>query len=164
MSQQPAPEFEEVQRIQPLRTKLLLLTMPLFFTALLVWQIVLQHPWGKQPMSNGALIFWTVFLWLIYVRLLTVRLVVQVGSGVLSIGLRGLWKARRITIAQIANVKTLNFNPVRDFGGYGIRSTPHGKAYVAEGTSGVRVELKDNNVLIIGSHRADQLAAALHQR
>ena len=164
MAQQPASVFEEVQRIQPLRTKLLLLTMPLFLTGISIRQILLKHPWGKQPMSNGALIFWTLFLWLIFVRLSTVRLVVQVGSGVLSIGLRGLWKARRIAVSQIANVKTLQFNAMRDFGGYGIRSTPHGKAYVAEGNSGVRVELRNKNVLIIGSRHADQLAAALNQR
>ena len=45
---------------------------------LLIWQVILGHPWGKQPMSNANVIGWTMFLWLIYFRLITVRLVTEV--------------------------------------------------------------------------------------
>jgi hypothetical protein len=28
---------------------------------LLIWHVMLGHPWGKHPMSNGNLIFWSIF-------------------------------------------------------------------------------------------------------
>ena len=157
-------DFFEEQRFQPLRTRLLLMAMPLFLTAVSIWQVGLKHPWGKQPMSNGSLIFWTVFLWLIYIRLMTVRIVTQVESGVLSVGLRGLWRMRRIPISEIKSAKLVSFDPIRDFGGYGVRSTSRGKAYVSSGTSGIRVELNNQDVLVIGSTRVSALAALLSGR
>ena len=48
---------------------------------LLIWQVILGHPWGEHPMSNANVIGWTVFLWLIYFRLITVRLVTEVRKG-----------------------------------------------------------------------------------
>jgi hypothetical protein len=157
-------DFFEEQRFQPLRTRLLLAAIPLILTAASIWQVALKHPWGKQPMSNGGLIFWTVFLWLIYIRLMTVRIVTQVESGVLSVGLRGLWPMRRIPISEINSAKAITFDPVRDFGGYGVRSTSRGKAYISRSTCGVRVKLKNQDVLTIGSARASVLAALLSGR
>lgn len=151
-------DFREDQRFQPRRTRLLLASMPAFLTGVAVYQIAFHHPWGAHPMSNGALIFWCVFLWLIYWRLATVRLVTVVEAGTLSVGLHGLWPARRVPISNVKHAKVVKIDPIRDFGGYGIRSTKFGKAYVSQGTSAVRVELKDEDVLIIGSGRAEELA------
>jgi hypothetical protein len=70
--------FYEVQRFPLRRVAVALAIPPCGMVALLIWQVVLGHPWGKQPMSNANIIGWTAFLWLIYLRLITVRLVTQV--------------------------------------------------------------------------------------
>jgi hypothetical protein len=129
--------------------------------ALLIWQVVLGHRWGKEPMSNADVVGWTVFLWVIYLGLITVRLVTEVRPGELVIALRGLWRSRRVALHRIQSVETITYDAVRDFGGYGIRSTRSGKAYVAGGCRGVRVTLEGGEKLVVGSERPDKLAAAL---
>ena len=99
---------------------------------LLIWQVLLGHPWGKHPMSNGDVIGWTVFLWLIYLRLITVRLVTEVRQGALIIRMRGLWRLRRVPLDRIQSVETITHDIARDYGGYGFRSIRDGKAYVAK--------------------------------
>ncbi len=128
---------------------------------LLIWQVLLGHPWGKHPMSNGDVIGWTVFLWLIYFRLITVRLVTEVRGGELIIAMRGLWRLRRVPLDRISSVEMITHDIARDYGGYGFRSTRDGKAYVASGSRGLRVTLTGGEKLVLGSERPDELAAAL---
>ena len=153
--------FTERQHLPRLRYAIVLAIPPCGMLALCIWQVVLGHPWGKQPMPNGAVIFWTVFLWLVYARLLTVSLVTQVDGGELTVVLRGIWRARRIPTSSIQSVELITFDPIRDYGGYGIRTTREGKAYIAQGNQGVRVTLNDGTKLVIGSQKPAELAAAL---
>ena len=112
-------------------------------------------------MSNGDVIGWTVFLWLVYFRLITVRLVTEVRKGALIVRLGGLWRLRRVPLDHIKTVETITHDVARDYGGYGIRSIREGNAYVAGGGRGVRVTLTAGEKLVIGSERPDELAAAL---
>ena len=153
--------FREVQRFPLRRTGVALAVPPACMLGLLVWQVILGHPWGKQPMSNANVIGWTVFLWLIYIRLVTVRLITEVRQGELIIEMRGLWRSRRVPLDRIQSVETIAYDPARDFGGYGIRTTGEGKAYIASGGRGVRVSLASGEKLIVGSQRSDELAGAL---
>ncbi|MEO7145824.1 MAG: hypothetical protein ABI165_20205 [Bryobacteraceae bacterium] len=153
--------FYEAQWFRQRRVRIVLAVPPLCMTLMVVWQVGLGHSAGRQPMSNAGLEGWMIFLWLVYLRLITVRLVTQVRGGVLTLQMRGLWRARRIRQAEIKSVKTVTYDPVRDCGGYGIRMTSQGKAYTAGGTRGVRIELAGGGTVLIGSERPDELAAAL---
>lgn len=112
-------------------------------------------------MSNGSLIGWTVFLWLVYWRLITIKLVTRIRGGEVFVKMRGLWGSRRIPFDQIASTEVTGFDPMRDFGGRGIRNTPTGKAYVAQSGRGVRVHLKAGGTVLIGSTKPDELKSAL---
>jgi len=153
--------FREVQRFPLRRIALALASPPCFLLGLLIWQVILGHPWGKHSMSNADVVGWTVFLWLVYFRLITIRLVTEVRQGELRIALRGLWRLRRVPLDQIRAVETISHDIARDYGGFGIRSTRDGKAYVASGGRGVRVKLAPGEKLVVGSQRPDELAAAL---
>lgn len=155
------PLFREVQRFPLRRIALALASPPCFLLGLLIWQVVLGHTWGKHPMSNGDVIGWTIFLWLVYFRLITVRLVTEVRQRELVIALRGLWRLRRVPLGRIRAVETITHDIARDYGGFGIRSTREGKAYVAGGGRGVRVTLDEGEKLVVGSQRPDELAAAV---
>lgn len=153
--------FKEVQRLPLRRTSIALAIPPLSMLGLLIWQVALGHPWGKAPMSNGNVIGWTIFLWLIYLRLITVRLVTEIRGGEFIVAMRGLWRSRRVPLDRIQSVETLDYDPVRDFGGYGIRSTRAGTAYLAGGGGGIRITLAGGAKLVVGSHRAGELAGLL---
>ena len=112
-------------------------------------------------MSNARVIGWTLFLWMVYLRLITVRLVTEVRDGTLVVAMRGLWRKRRIPLADIQSVETITFDPERDYGGYGIRSTRQEKAYIASGNRGVRLKLAQGSAVVLGSQRPSELAAVL---
>lgn len=136
---------------------------PVAMLMLLIWQAGLGHPWGRNPMSNASLIGWTIFLWLIYLRLMTIKLVTEVRPGELVVAMRGFWRARRIPLSSVQSVEQVRFDPVRDWGGYGIRSTRKGRAYIASGNEGAQIELTGGERVLIGSQKAGELVRAIHQ-
>lgn len=153
--------FHEIQRFPLRRIAVALAIPPCTMLGLLIWQVGLGHPVGKTPMSNGNVVGWTVFLWFAYFWLITARLVTQVDNRELVIAMRGLWRVRRVAASEISSVEAVRYDPERDYGGYGIRTTREGKAFIASGDRGVRIHLADGSVLILGSQRPDELARVL---
>jgi hypothetical protein len=64
---------------------------------------------------------------------------------------------------DIKSAEVIAFDPVRDFGGYGIRATRHGTAYIAGRKEGVRLDLTTGETVVIGSQRAQGLADAIRR-
>jgi hypothetical protein len=159
--QQAGQLFYEKQRFSLRRVGPALATPPCIMLGVLIWQVVLGHPWGKQPMSNGNVIGWTIFLWAIFFRLITVRLVTEARDDELVISLRGFWRSRRILLNEIRSAEVISYDPIRDYGGYGIRTGRFGKAYIAAGTRGVRIKLANGATVVIGSQRSEELAGFL---
>ena len=161
VNQQSGQIFYEKQRFSLRRIGPALATPPCIMLGLLIWQVVLGHPWGKHRMSNADVIAWTIFLWAIFFRLITVRLVTEVNREELVVSLRGFWRARHIPIAQIRSAEMISYDPIRDYGGYGIRTGRFGKAYIADGTRGVRLKLANGATVMVGSDRPDELVNIL---
>jgi hypothetical protein len=153
--------FYEKQGFPLRRIGLVLATPPCVALGLLIWQVVLRHPGGKQTMSNASIIGWTVFLWILYFRLITVRLVTEVRDAALIVALRGFWRERRIPLSDIRSAEIITYDPERDYGGYGIRTGRFGKAYIAGGQRGVRLKLSDGATIAVGSQRPEDLAGIL---
>jgi hypothetical protein len=66
---------------------------------------------------------------------------------------------RRIGFSEIASAEATTYRPLRDFGGWGYRLGPGGKAFNMRGDRGVRLVLKNGDRVLIGSQQADELAA-----
>lgn len=151
--------YYEQQNFRPLRMRLLTAVLPALMLLLTILQVGLGWHWGKQ--SNGSLIGWTIFLWLVYWRLMAVKLVTEVRPGELRVAMRGLWGSRKIPLSEIASANVVRFDAVRDWGGYGVRVTRRGRAYIAGGTEGVEVRTKGGAMVLIGSGRAAELARVI---
>ena len=161
MNGRPRNLFHEEQSFRLTRLRIMLAIPPAAMMLLLIWQVVLGHRWGKQPMSNASVIGWTVFLCLVYLRLVTVRLVTDVRPGELTVAMRGFWRKSRFVLSQIKAAKIVTYDAAHDFGGYGIRTTRRAKAYIAGGGRGVRLELAQGGVVVIGSERPEELISAI---
>ncbi len=83
------------------------------------------------------------------------------GPGKLSISLRGLWTVRRIALPDVARTEVVTYHPVEDYGGYGIRLTKRGRAYIANGDRGVRLIFGKGGRMLIGSQQPEKLAQAI---
>ena len=140
-----------------------LATAPVIFLVLIVWQVILHHPVQWIHLSNNQLIGWAIFIWLIYFRLVTVKLVTEVWPDQLSLSMRGLWRERRIPVAQIEAAETISVNAAKEFGGYGIRTRGPKTAYLASGDRAVSIQLARGRTVIVGSNRPDELARIIGQ-
>ena len=151
--------YYEQQSFGPARMRILTAIVPAGMTVLTILQAGFGLNWGKQ--TNGSLIGWTIFLWLIYWRLMMVKLVTEIRDGELRVAMRGLWRSRKIPLSDVLSATVVTFDPIHDWGGYGIRVTRRGRAYIAGGTEGVEVRTKKSGMLLIGSARAPELAQSI---
>lgn len=161
MSGKGAALFREEQKIRQPRVWALVAILPGAFTLLLIWQVVLGHKAGEHPMTNGNVIGWTIFLWLVWLRLVTFRLVTKVVRGQLTVSMGGWWTVRRIALSEIGRTELVTYRPIEDYGGYGIRLTKRGRAYIASGDRGVRLTFAKGGKMLVGSQRPDELARAI---
>lgn len=67
--------------------------------------------------------------------------------------------------ARIVNVEACDYDPLGEFGGWGMKGPPGrwGWCYTVSGRRGVRIELDNRHRLLIGSQRADELARAIEE-
>ena len=112
-------------------------------------------------MSNASVIGWAIFLWLVYFRLMTIKLVTELFPGELRVAMRGLWRSATILISKVRSAKIVRFNPAADWGGYGIRRTSRGTAYIASGDQGVELQMVDGSVVLVGSANPGALVNAI---
>ena len=69
---------------------------------------------------------------------------------------------RVVPLGDIRRVELVTFRPIADYGFWGVRSGRDGDArLIARGNRGVRLELVDGSLLVIGSQRPDELALAI---
>lgn len=155
--------FREEQSFPQLRLRITLAIPPLILGGFTFWQVVLGHPIGKQPPSNASLITLTIFLVIVYLRLVTVRLSTDVTPERIRVRMRGFWRERRLAPADIKSMKVITYDPIREFGGYGIRKTRRGTVMIAGGRRGVRLELSSGGVVVIGSTKPDELLSAIRK-
>ena len=126
-----------------------------------VQQILLGQPFGDNPGPDWMVwLFWLLFgiglpLFFVYLRLL-----VEVRED-------GVWlrfiplTTRVIPFEQIEQVEAVDYKPLRQYGGWGIRGLGSNRAYNVSGSEGVRLRLRNGDVVVIGSRRSDALALAI---
>lgn len=69
----------------------------------------------------------------------------------------------RMPCAEILEAKAVQYNPIREYGGWGIRGIPV-TALNARGNLGVMLTLRNGRTMLIGSQRPDLLLLALTKR
>lgn len=163
--------FKEEQRFSVTLFVIPMLLITLFATYIIIngmyKQLVEGIPWGNRPMSNSTLkvvgpiilaLIWGVFYLFFYMRLIVV-----VGENALLIHFRPLVK-KIIEYNKIQSCEAVEYRPIREFGGWGIRFRAGEVAYTVSGTRGVRLELKEGKRILIGSHQPERLASGIKAR
>jgi hypothetical protein len=70
-----------------------------------------------------------------------------------------------ISLDQIQSVEPIQYRPLTDCGGWGIRTSREGERVLnARGELAVRITLNDGSRILLGTQRPDELAAALRNR
>jgi hypothetical protein len=153
--------FREKQSFQLGAAKIALAMPAAVLAVISCRQIFFHHPWGNPPVTSGNLLFLTILTLLVYVRLMTVRLVTELRPEQLSVAMKGFWRRIRIPVADIRAAAAVEYDPIREYRGYGVRMGPRGQAYIASGNQAVQLELRDGRKLLIGSQQPKELAGKI---
>lgn len=71
---------------------------------------------------------------------------------------------RRISWSEIERYEVKTYNPIREFGGWGIRWAPGEMAYNVSGNRGVWIQCKNGRTILIGSQRAEDFIRAIDEK
>ena len=97
--------------------------------------------------------------------LLTSNLRVEVGEAGLYVQYFPFHRApRRIVFAELESATARSYNPIREYGGWGLRGGARNGAFNVSGNEGVQLVFTNGNRLLIGSQRAAELAVAIRDR
>ncbi|MDA3953434.1 MAG: DUF6141 family protein [Bacteroidales bacterium] len=125
-------------------------------------QVLLGKPWGNNPMSNSGLIITEVLVFAFSLWYWNIKLVVKVlDEGIYIKFLMMQFKYKLIEFNQIDTCKAIEYNAIKEFGGWGIKGIKHKKAYTTSGKFGVQLKLKNGNTVLIGTKKPDGLTLAI---
>ena len=73
------------------------------------------------------------------------------------------FKSHTIKLEDIESIKAMEYSPLKEYGGWGIKYGFKGKAYNVSGNKGVKIYLKNGLNIMFGSQKHNDLAKALKQ-
>lgn len=145
-------EYRESQKFNQWWLWLLNLGLFVGLTALGLYN--LEGPWHNLiPALLPAVIMAIVMILLATIELRTV--ITEDGLEV------KFWPfgRRRIFKSEIKSARVRKYSPLREFGGWGVRFGPGGKAFNMQGNMGLQLEMKDGDKLLVGTRKPEELAA-----
>ncbi|MDQ5857935.1 MAG: hypothetical protein M3542_06615 [Acidobacteriota bacterium] len=92
--------------------------------------------------------------------LLLMRLTTTVTPDAISIKY-GLLYRTRVPLSEVARAEAVEYAPIREYGGWGIRGSSRRRALNARGNRGVLLTRADGRTLLVGSQRPRELLDAL---
>ena len=97
-------------------------------------------------------------------NLLSMKTVVAEGALTVTFGWAFPMYRRTIRLSQILSAEVVTYNPLLEYGGWGIRGWGGNVAFNARGNRSVRLGLEGGKRVLVGSQRPEALAQALLSR
>ncbi len=72
-------------------------------------------------------------------------------------------KLRKIDLTDVLKISAVQYHPVMEYGGYGIRKGRNKTAYNVSGNQGVRIDYDKGNHILIGTQYPEHLEAAIQR-
>lgn len=122
---------------------------------------LLAHRWSLE-FTLGLLICLALPLFLVYCLL---QMTTEVSATEVRVWFGWVPVYRRaVSITNIQRYHVVQYRPILDYGGWGIRTGRDGERVLnARGNRGVRLELADGSKLLIGSQRPEELAETIER-
>lgn len=144
-----------------------ILTMIIVMGIGIYQQIGLGKPWGDQPMSDNELLLTSVTSIIVVLLIAFIVLKMKLITEVRRDGFYYMFpilinKEKCIKRDMIDKFVVGKYNPLRDYGGWGIRIRPfRGRAYNIKGNMGATFYMKNGKKVLFGTQRPDELRRAL---
>lgn len=134
----------------------LALTLLLFYVCF--QQIILQQPFGNNPAPNSILVLCCLLMislcGLLHFSSLQLQLNKQ-GLAVRFVPFINNWRTH--AWQEIKSIQVIRYNPIGDYGGWGIRVHKNYRCYNISGKQGLKITFQDGKSLLVGTQQADTL-------
>jgi hypothetical protein len=164
-------KFEESQQFRSRPFWIFLGTLLLFLMGLIgygfVKQIILGKPFGTKPASDLQVIIITILVYFITISLFLLFYFMKLTTWIDKNGIFIQYtpfmnKKKFIPWNQIKNIYIRKYDPIMEFGGYGLRYTfKRGIAYNVSGLWGLQIILNNGKKIMIGTRKSDDLKKLL---
>ena len=156
--------FSEKQYFRQTWVWLVIAPVNLLFLLGLVSQVGFGKTFGDKPMSNQELIVATAlsFLPLLLFLLLKLETLIRC-DGIYYRFVPFQWTFRKITWESTEKIYVRKYNPLREYGGWGLRTGFTGKngAFNVSGDQGLQIEFKNGKKFLIGTQKPKEMTELL---
>lgn len=142
---------------------LILSTISLWYIA--IQELIFNNAVGSGDMSKEMMFaFWLGFGILFPFFFYKLKLTTQVRQDGLYIKFAPIYLSfKKIKLDNLKKHYVRSYDPIREYGGWGIKYGKMGKVYNVSGDRGVQLEFTEKKGLLIGSQKSEQLDNAIKQ-
>lgn len=128
-------------------------------------QIINGIPFGDKPMSDTILIIFIVLINLIFMFLDLIIVILKLEISIDKYGISYSYfpfiGKRTITKDEIRYAWVRKYKPVKEYGGWGIRSVFRNKAYNCWGQWGIQIITTESRCILLGTHKPEEAKTVL---
>jgi hypothetical protein len=159
-------EFNEEQKFTQKWLWFIIISSGLFVVILfgygMIKQVFLGMQFGDNPASNNLLIGLFIFVFLLFCGIIwlfsTSKLITRINKLVIEYRFIPYHsKFKSISWSNVEKAEVKKYNPLLDYGGWGIRYGSSGKAFNVGGNIGLKITLKTGKQILIGTQKETEL-------
>lgn len=156
--------FSETQRFKQIWLWLMLLPVNGLFIFAFFWQVIRGNQFGGKPISNTILLIVMSFTILLSLLFFILRLDTAISSDGIYVRFFPIHKRfKKYLWNEITQSYVRKYNPITEYGGWGLRWGLKGKAYNMSGNKGIQLVLNGNIRLLIGTNKAEEADEVLRR-
>lgn len=158
--------FSEKQRFTQWWIWLILIGINGMFVYALITQVFYDIQFGDNPMSDTGL--WISFtisvLFTFFMFNLRLETIIR-KEGIYVRFFPIHFKAKFISWEKVKSVNVRQYSPMKEYGGWGIKYSRlgNGRAFSVSGKSGLQLEFRDGEKLLIGTEKGEVLMTVLQK-
>ncbi len=128
-----------------------------------IQQIVMKIPFGTNTSSDFGLILGTVSITLTVVIFRLIQLNTSIDESGIAVRFFPFIKLRNYDWKDIESIEVRHYQPILEFGGWGIRGFRNNRALNISGTYGLQIYFKNGKKLLIGTQKAEELSLLIEK-
>lgn len=150
--------FTETQRFKQWWLWAILLSIAAVATLGIYRQVIMDEPFGDNPMSDTGLIVFAVLMYLLPILFLFVRLKSKIDKETIELQFVPFMK-KSVNWTDIATAEVVDYGFL---GGWGVyHSSEHGTVYATGGKHGLAIKTKKGQKFVIGTRKESEMKTFL---
>ena len=157
-------EFSETQRFRQVWIWAVMMFINIIFVYGFISQVILGIPFGNNPTSDAGFIPIFIFLFAINYLVWIVRLDTRIDKNAITVRMFPFHlKFRIYEWKMIKNSEVRKYNPILEYGGWGLRGFIKNRALNVSGNMGLQLVFTNGKKLLIGTKKPDEIREVLYK-